>query len=121
MKLQTVLVLAAMLNAGGVSAAETSTPETAPAQATAPEAGAANLTPAQQARRDKVKGERQSCRAKAQGQGLKGEAIRASVQECMAQVDPMAAKRMKCVQAGKAQNLTGDEMKKSVRQCMQGA
>ena len=68
-----------------------------------------------------MKGERQSCRSDAQGKGLKGEAMRSAVQQCMAQVDPKAAKRMGCVKTAKDQSLTGDDMKRSVRHCMTGA
>ena len=117
-------VLAAML-ATVPANAQTATPEPAPAPDAAPATGAApatpTLTPAQQANRDRIKGERETCRAEAQKNGMKGPAMRTAVQDCMAKVDPMAAKRMKCVQAGKAQSLTGDALRKSVRQCMTGA
>lgn len=115
----------AMMLATAPASAQTATPETAPAADAAPAAntgsGTPTLTPAQQANRDRIKGERETCRTQAQKDGMKGPAMRTAVQECMAKVDPMAAKRMKCVQAGKAQGLAGDVLRKSVRQCMTGA
>lgn len=90
-----------------------STPAPAPSPAPAPA-----LTPDQQAKRDRIKGERQTCRTEAQGKGVKGEALRQAVQDCMAKVDPVASKRMACVAAAHAQNLSGDAMRQSIHGCM---
>lgn len=106
------ITLAAMLMTTGMAAAQTS-PASTP--------GAASLTPAQQANRERVEGERKTCRDQAQAQGLKGAAIRPAVMDCMAKVDPLAAKRMTCRQAGMAKSLSGDELRKSVQECMKGA
>lgn len=110
MKLRMALAIAATLGFGGLSQAQTA----------APEAGQ-TLTPAQQANRDRIKGERETCRTQAQNQGLKGPAVRAAVMDCMSKADPVAAKRMGCAQQARAQNLTGDAMKGAVRACMTGA
>ncbi len=113
--------LATMLFAGAASA-QTSTPDAAPPAAPAASGTPAPaLTPAQQANQDRIKGERQTCRTDAMGKGIKGEALRAAVMECMAKVDPPVAKRMKCRQAAEAQNLSGDAMKNAVRSCMQSS
>ena len=117
MKYQAAIAFAVMLTA---SAAGAQTPPAAPAAA--PDAAAAPAgTPAQQAQRDKVKGERQSCRSDAQAKGLKGPALRSAVVECMGQVDPKAAKRMTCAKDGKDKGLAGADLKKSIHQCMTGA
>ena len=111
MKLQIVLAFAGAIALGGLAEAQTA----------APAAGAAatpNLTPEQQANRDRIKGERETCRTEAQGQGLKGEAMHTAVVDCMKKTDPVAGKRMACAQAGRAKNLSGDDLKKSVRECM---
>ena len=110
MKLQIVLTFAAAMAFGGVAEAQTAAP--------AGTAATPTLTPEQQANRDRIKGERETCRTQAQSQGLKGEAIHAAVMDCMTKTDPVVAKRMACAQAGKAKNLSGDDLKKSVRTCM---
>ena len=111
MKIWLPLVIVAVLPLG-LAHAQTAEPNGAAMQ---------NLTPAQQARREKVQGERQTCRTEAQGQGVKPDGMRAAVMACMAKVDPMAAKRMGCAQQAHAQNLTGDAMKSAMRSCMTGA
>ena len=73
--------------------------------------------PTQQANHDRIKGERETCRAQAQGQGLKGPAVRSAVIDCMSKVVPKVAKRMTCRQAGMAKNLSGDDLHKSVQEC----
>ena len=110
MKLQIVLTFAAAMVFGGVVQAQTTQP--------AGTAATATLTPEQQANRDRIKGERETCRTQAQGQGLKGEAMHAAVMDCMSKADPIAAKRMACAQAGRAKSLSGDDLKKSVHACM---
>lgn len=110
-------VVATMLATAPANAQGT-TPEAAPATDAAP---ATPTAAAQQPNRDRIKGERETCRTQAQKDGMKGPAMRTAIQECMAKVDPMAGKRMKCAQAAKAQSLTGDALHKSVRQCMKGA
>ena len=109
MKLQIVLIAAAMALSG---AAEAQTAAPAGAAATT------NLTPDQQANRDRIKGERETCRTQAQSQGLKGNAMHTAVMDCMSKTDPVVAKRMACAQAGRAKSLSGDDLKKSVRECM---
>ena len=106
MKLATAL--AAVLMTTGIAASQT--PPSTP-----------SLSPAQQANRDRIQGERKTCRDQAQAQGLKGDAIRSAVLDCMGKVDPMAAKRMTCRQAGMAKSLSGDDLRKSVQECMKGA
>ncbi len=64
----------------------------------APDASS-TLTPAQQANRDRIQGERETCRIQAQGQGLKGEAVQEAVTDCLSKVDLVVAKRMGCAQA----------------------
>ena len=110
MKLQIVLTFAAAMALSGVAEAQTAEPAGAAAVPT--------LTPEQQANRDRIKGERETCRTQAQSQGLKGEAIHTAVMACMTKTDPVVAKRMACAQAGKAKNLSGDDLKKSVHACM---
>ena len=110
MKLQIVLVFAAAMVLGGVAEAQTAEPAGA--------AAAPTLTPEQKANRDRIKGERETCRAQAQSEGLKGDAVRTAVMDCMSKTDPVAGKRMACAQAGRAKNLSGDDLKKSVRACM---
>ena len=109
MKLQIVLFAAAMV-LGGVAEAQTAAP--------AGTAATPTVTPEQQANRDRIKGERETCRTQAQSQGLKGDAVRTAVMDCMTKTDPVVAKRMACAQAGKAKNLSGDDLKKSVHACM---
>ena len=110
MKFQIVLAFAGALALSGIAQAQTAAPAGA--------AATPNLTPEQQANRDRIKGERESCRTEAQGQGLKGDAMRTAVMDCMKKTDPAAGKRMACAQAGRAKNLSGDDLKKSVRECM---
>ena len=102
------IALAAVLMTTGLAAAQT--PPSTP-----------SLTPAQQANRDRIQGERKTCRDQAESQGRKGSAMRPAVMDCMAKVDPMAAKRMTCRQAGMAKSLSGDDLRKSVQDCMKGA
>ena len=97
------IALAAVLMTTGLAAAQT--PPSTP-----------SLTPAQQANRDRIQGERKTCRDQAESQGLKGSAMRPAVMDCMAKVDPMA-----CRQAGMAKSLSGDDLRKSVQDCMKGA
>ena len=97
------IALAAVLMTTGLAAAQT--PPSTP-----------SLTPAQQANRDRIQGERKTCRDQAESQGLKGSAMRPAVMDCMAKVDPMT-----CRQAGMAKSLSGDDLRKSVQDCMKGA
>ena len=110
MKLQIVLAFAVATALSGAAEAQTAAPTGA--------AATQNLTPAQQANRDRIKGERETCRTQAQSQGLKGDAMHTAVMDCMSKTDPVVAKRMACAQAGRAKNLSGDDLKKSVRECM---
>ena len=110
MKLQIVLVITAAMAFGGVAKAQTAEPAGAAATPT--------LTPEQQANRDRIKGERETCRTQAQGQGLKGDAMHTAVMDCMSKADPVAAKRMACAQAGRAKSLSGEDLKNSVHACM---
>lgn len=112
MKSRLTFAALALFAIGGTSQAQTVTPNAPVGQ---------SLTPAQQANRERVKGERETCRTQAKGQGLKGEAVRVAVMDCMSKVDPIAAKRMGCRRAATVKNLTGDDLKKSMRQCMTGA
>lgn len=111
MKARIILAAVLTLALGGIAEAQTA----------APPAAAPSLTPAQQANRDRVKGERETCRTQAQSQGLKGEAVHTAVMDCMGKVDPVVAKRMGCAQSARAKSLTGDDLKRSVRECMTGA
>ncbi len=88
------------------------------AQTTPSAPSTSSLTPAQQANRDRIQGERKTCHDQAQSQGLKGPAIRSAVIDCMSKVDPKVAKRMTCRQAGMAKSLSGDDLHKSVQECM---
>jgi hypothetical protein len=62
-----------------------------------------------------------SCRADARGKGLKGDALKAAVRDCVAAQRPKLAARMQCRQQAKAQGLTGDAVKAAVETCMAAA
>lgn len=58
------------------------------------------------------------CRDEAKGKGLKGDAFKASVHDCVAAQRPKLADRMQCRQQGKAQGLADDALKAFVKDCV---
>lgn len=59
-----------------------------------------------------------SCRADSKAKGLKGDALRAAVDECVGAERPKLAARLQCHQQGKAKGLAGDELKSFVKSCV---
>ncbi len=112
-----ILLTTMALTAGtGLALAQTATPM--PGMAS-PQ-GQPAMTPAQQPMKDRVMGERQSCRQQALAQGVQGEqAIRQAVMACVARLDPQMGRRMACQQEGRAKGLSGPEaMRPYVQACM---
>ena len=101
MKIVVAAFAAACLIGGSAFAQEPAQP--APQAAPAPHQSAKEL--------------RKQCRSDAQGQGLKGAALKSAVKDCVAKADPAAAAAMACKEQGKSQNLTGKELKAFVRKC----
>jgi hypothetical protein len=61
------------------------------------------------------------CRADARGKGLKGDALKSAVRDCVGAQRPKLAERMQCRQQAKAQGLTDDALKAAVKTCMAAA
>lgn len=110
----TALAMAATLACGG-----------AMAQGAPVGAGGAAASPAQQAFQERIRSEREGCRAQVMAgrpQGAGGQpdqAVRDAVMACMARIEPMAARRMACVQEARGKGVSGpDAMRPYVQSCM---
>lgn len=60
-----------------------------------------------------------SCRKDAQAKGLRGDALRSAIGDCVSAQNPRLGARIRCVQQGKSQGVAaGDAMKAFVRNCV---
>ena len=59
-----------------------------------------------------------SCRNDSRAKGLRGDALKSAVHDCVAAQSPKAAARLDCRLQGKAQGKSGDDLKAFVRSCM---
>ena len=85
-------------------------------QGAPPDAGSGGAPPAgggKSATKELVAG----CRSDAKAKGLKGDALKSAVDDCVGAQNPKAAARLECRQKGKAQGLAGDDLKAFVKTC----
>lgn len=59
-----------------------------------------------------------SCRSDARAKGLKGDALKSAVNDCVGAQQPKTAARLECRQQGKAQGKSGDDLKAFVKSCV---
>ncbi|MGA2793515.1 MAG: hypothetical protein ABSE69_08265 [Roseiarcus sp.] len=100
------------------AAAQTSPP---PADQGPPPDAAASEGPAPAAASDGKPSPKEliaSCRAAAKAKGLKGDALKASLDECVGAQRPKLAARLECRQKGKAQGVADDQLKAYVKSCL---
>jgi hypothetical protein len=120
--IRTLVFSGAFALAAAQSLAQTSAPapdqSAAPAVGTVvPSAGAAAGSAATPTAKELIG----ACRADARAKGLRGDALKSAVRDCVGAQRPKLAERMQCRQQAKAQGLSGDAMKAAVKTCMAGA
>jgi hypothetical protein len=113
MKLSFLIILASGLYAGSVYAQSA---DQTPAAAQTPPAAAP--MPAADPMTMKPKEVREQCREQADGQGLKGKAKKAAVEECFLKMRPDLEAREKCRMDPSMKGKDKDERKALMKECM---
>jgi hypothetical protein len=89
-------------------------PSVAVAQGTAPKPASVELT---KDGKPKASAVRKACREEGKGKGLKGKALKASVDECFAKQRPDLAKNKACRQEAEAKKISGKERRDFMKTC----
>jgi hypothetical protein len=112
-----VLVLE-LASAPVVAQTESQPADQAPSSSSGASSPPAQSAPTPEDRRSAAKALVAQCIAAAKEKGLRGDARKDAINNCIAAQRPDLAARRECFQKGKAQNLAGDAFKAFVRQCV---
>jgi hypothetical protein len=115
-----VILAAAFSLAAGAVFAQTPAPSVPTAPVVAPAPAAPSAIPLTKDGKPRAKEVRAACRAEAKGQGLKGDARKQAVADCVVKQRPDLAARMQCSMDPKAKGLDRDAKRAFIKDCIKG-